>query len=252
MVVELCVARNRRNKSCSGYKGAANICYQRACKGFNVQLNPDRKWSCSPYKALDQLQNDGRYSLFSNHDDQAGFRLDTTYTHKACGSLNTKRTVTTGTDFLNKHQTLLPATSYNFSKTDTTNDVCVGVVKASSVHEKSLSQHMSDLEMLEFTANLRHVFKTVNSGKNKEVEYIQVDEAVDEGPSHVEVQFLWTERHHHQLTRVTFVTARASGDSFLNRVKLQNGCLARGHSNLFIPSTLNGSPIQFDKTDGIT
>ena len=69
----------------------------------------------------------------------------------------------------------------------------MGVVKASSVHEKSPSQHMSNLEMLEFTADLRHVFKTADLGKNKEVKYIRVDGAVDEGPSHVEVQFLWTE-----------------------------------------------------------
>ena len=39
----------------------------------------------------------------------------------------------------------------------------------------------------------------------------------------------------------TLVTARSSGSSYLNRVELQNGCLTRGHSNLFIPSTLAGS-----------
>ena len=37
------------------------------------------------------------------------------------------------------------------------------------------------------------------------------------------------------------VTTRSSSSSFLNRVELQNGCLSRGHSNLFIPSTLSGS-----------
>ena len=42
-------------------------------------------------------------------------------------------------------------------------------------------------------------------------------------------------------TKVTLVTTRCSGNSFLNRVELQNGCLSRGHSNLFIPSTLLGS-----------
>ena len=58
--------------------------------------------------------------------------------------------------------------------------------------------------------------------------------------------FIWTERHYHQPTRVTLVTTSASGDSFLNRVELQNGCLPRGHSNLCIPSTLNGSPVDED------
>ena len=42
-------------------------------------------------------------------------------------------------------------------------------------------------------------------------------------------------------TIVTLVTTRSSGASYLNRVELQNGCLALGHANLFIPSNLNGS-----------
>ena len=42
-------------------------------------------------------------------------------------------------------------------------------------------------------------------------------------------------------TTATLVTSRNSGASFRNRVELQNGCLALGHANLFIPSTLNGS-----------
>ena len=41
----------------------------------------------------------------------------------------------------------------------------------------------------------------------------------------------------------TLVT-RSSGSSHLNRVELQNGCHSRGHSNLFIPSTLAGNCIQ--------
>ena len=57
------------------------------------------------------------------------------------------------------------------------------------------------------------------------------------------MQFMWTERHVQRPTFVTLVTTRCSGDSFLNRVELQNGCLGRGHSNLFIPSTLNGETI---------
>ena len=39
---------------------------------------------------------------------------------------------------------------------------------------------------------------------------------------------------------MTLITAHSSGASFLNRVELQNGCLTRGHANLFIPSTLSG------------
>ena len=73
-----------------------------------------------------------------------------------------------------------------------------------------------------------------DSGKVKEIECIRVDGASDEGPSHAEVQFLWTERHLNRPTKVTLVTTRSSGDSFLNHVELQNGCLSRGHANLFI------------------
>lgn len=37
------------------------------------------------------------------------------------------------------------------------------------------------------------------------------------------------------------VSARYSSGSYLNKVELQNGCLAISHSNLFIPSTIHGS-----------
>lgn len=42
---------------------------------------------------------------------------------------------------------------------------------------------------------------------------------------------------------MSLVTTRSSGSSYLNRVELQNGCLALGHANTFIPSTLGGSRI---------
>ena len=45
----------------------------------------------------------------------------------------------------------------------------------------------------------------------------------------------------------TFVLTRNSGRSFKNRVELQNGCLALGYANTFIPSTLNGSCVQNGK-----
>ena len=75
----------------------------------------------------------------------------------------------------------------------------------------------------------------------KPIESIRVDGATDEGPSHEEVQFWWTAHHLKRGNLVTLVTSRASGSSYLNRVELQNGCLALAHTNLFIPSTLGGS-----------
>ncbi len=88
------------------------------------------------------------------------------------------------------------------------------------------------------------------SGEQKLVECIRVDGATDEGPSHEEVQFWWTVRHVEVAKLVTLVTARSSGSSYLNRVELQNGCMALGHANLFIPSTLGGSCIS-PNTGGI-
>ena len=76
--------------------------------------------------------------------------------------------------------------------------------------------------------------------KDKEFDCIRVDEAHDENPAGLEIQFLWTERHVTNNKTCTIVTTRHSGGSYLNRVELQNGCLALAHSHLFIPSTLNG------------
>ena len=58
-------------------------------KGFNIKYNPDAHWSGAFYKALDVLQlADGRNKVLINRDDQAGFGLDTTYTHKKFGFIN--------------------------------------------------------------------------------------------------------------------------------------------------------------------
>ena len=82
------------------------------------------------------------------------------------------------------------------------------------------------------------------NGERKPILCVRVDGASDEGPSHEEVQFFWTRDHLLNERLATLVTTRSSGSSFLNRVELQNGCLSRGHSNLFIPSTLSGSCIE--------
>ena len=48
------------------------------------------------------------------------------------------------------------------------------------------------------------------------------------------------------LVFATIITTRSGGSSYKNRVELQNGCLSRGHSNTFIPSTIAGSNIDRD------
>ena len=95
-----------------------------ARKGFSLKFNPDYIWSRSKYKSLNQLQIDGNHILPINRDDQAGFRLDSTFTHKNFPALSVKPTVTTRTDFRNKYPAQLQVTSYNFSKTTTTDEQC--------------------------------------------------------------------------------------------------------------------------------
>lgn len=118
------------------------------------------------------------------------------------------------------------------------------------IHDKSPSQHAADFQLLQQQDLLAPIFFKSTAPYDikvpKDIHFIRVDGASDEGPSHVEVQFSWTEIHMSLPTKVTLVTTRCSGDSFLNRVELQNGCLARGHSNLFIPSTLLGAPYNDD------
>ena len=78
---------------------------------------------------------------------------------------------------------------------------------------------------------------------------IRVDGGNDDGPGNLEVQFVWTKHHLHKGSIVQLVTICDAGSSNRIRVELQNGCLAQGHTNLFIPSMLNGSCIQNGKID---
>ena len=122
-----------------------------------------------------------------------------------------------------------------FLETNNTPIGCFGVVKAHEIFNKNPSQHSADLEKLESNPESQRYL----SGRN--IDCIRVDGGVDKGPSHTEVQFLWTERHFTKAKVCTIVTSRFSGGSYLNKVELQNGCLSVGHANLFIPSTIHGS-----------
>ena len=239
--MQLCCARNKRRQSAKRYWGAAKLVSRRARKGFNVKLNVDAHWSCSFYKNLDFVQlKDGLNKVMLNRDDAAGFRLDTTFTHKQKTILAEKGNpeLTTRTDYLNKYSSVLQTSSYMFLETDNTPIGCFGVVKPHDVFPKNPSQHAADLEeMLERNP----LSKPFLSDRN--IDCIRVDGGVDEGPSHVEVQFVWAERHFNKDKVCTIVTSRFSGGSYLNKVELQNGCLSIGHSHLFIPSTIHGSNV---------
>lgn len=245
-IVQLSVVRNKRRQSSKRYWGAAQITCRRARKGFNIKLNPDAHWSSSFYKGLDKIQfEDGRDKCIINRDDAAGFRLDTTYTHKQYKAISdaSQQEVTTRTDYVNKYASILQVTSYLVPGTKTTPQYSAGIVKAHIVYPKDPSQHAADVVMLENEQEFKPCLK------NKPIDCIRVDGAADEGPSHKEVQFMWTERHLEQEKVCTLVTTRCSGSSYLNRVELQNGCLSVAHGNIFIPSTIHGS--NFGKSGSI-
>ena len=80
-----------------------------------------------------------------------GFQLDTLTTCKQYGAptVEGRDVVTTRTDYVNKYPSMLQTTSYNFTATQTTQEACVGVVKApSSIHPKNPCQHAANLAML--------------------------------------------------------------------------------------------------------
>ena len=99
---------------------------------------------------------------------------------------------------------------------------------------KCPTQHHCDLLMFSSKAELQPVFKSILTNQNKKIDCIRVDGATDEGLGHEQVQYWWTEWHVLQRRVVTLVTYWNSGSSYLNRVKLPNGCSLI----TFIPSTL--------------
>lgn len=244
-IVQLCLARNKRRRSSKNYKGIAKVTTRRARKGFELRYNPDKHWSGAMYRILNRLQyTDGNDITNINRDDASGFRLDTLTTHAKHGSptVTGQDILTTYTDYVNRHPSTLQTTSYNFTATATTKEICVGVVKAAKIYPKNPAQHSADLDMLSQLPELQPAFMNTLTNLPKHIECVRVDGATDEGPSHEEVRFWWAARHLQHRKMVTLLSSRSSGSSYLNRVELQNGCLALGHTNLFIPSTLRGSP----------
>ena len=126
-----------------------------------------------------------------NRDDAAGFRLDTMATHRLHRTpmVQGQQALTTYTDYVNRYPSLLQTTSYNFSGTQTTAEICVGMVKASGLYQKNPAQHAADLTFIEKQPEIEPVFMNPQTGSRKHIECIRVDGASDEGPAHEEVQF---------------------------------------------------------------
>ena len=129
-VVQLCVVRSKRRISARRYKGVARVTCRKSRKGFSIKLNPDAHWSSSFSKGLDMIQlKDGKNKILLNQDDQAGFRLDTTFTHRQgkCITTDNMPSLTTRTDFGNPYQSVIQTTSYLFMESVTTERSCAGV-----------------------------------------------------------------------------------------------------------------------------
>jgi len=243
-VVQMCVARNRRRKAAANYQGVAHVTCRRARKGFEIKYNPDSHWSNAFYKILDYIQyKDGQDKLLLNRDDLSAFRLDSMCTSNKAPthSIKNNPSLTTKTDFQARYTNTLQTTSYNFTESDNTAEICVGIVKSSGIHPKGPGQHLADLCFLENNDEVNHIFQNPKTDQQKEIECIRVDSGGDEALYHEEIQFFWTLRHMERPTRLQLVTCRYSGGSSLNRVELQNGCETKARAGLFIPSTLNGS-----------
>ena len=212
------VARNKCRRSAVRYRGVAQVTTRRARKGFTLRYNPDANWSAALYRGLNDLQlKDGRHICLINRDDASGFRLDTLTTCRQYATPAVKGDIlTTRTDFMNKYTSTLQTTCYNFTSTDTTAELRAGVVKAQGLREKNPAQHFADLVMFQEQPEFQCAFYDTN-GQPKQVDCIRVDGSSDEGPSHEEVQYWWTERHYQEkvatLLHRAVVVATAIGRS---------------------------------------
>lgn len=75
-VVQLCIARNKRRRSASNYKGVAKVTTRRARKGFDLRYNPDKHWSGALYRGLDFIEHtDGTDITNINRDDASVMML---------------------------------------------------------------------------------------------------------------------------------------------------------------------------------
>ena len=138
--MQLCIARNKQRRSALRYRGVAKVIQKSARKGFNMKYNQDSHWSNALYSGLNTLQyEEGTNVINLGRDDQTGFRLDSLATHGLHGNLcvKGKEALATRTDYVNKYPSTLQTTSYNFPTTKTTGEICMGVVKASMLYNKT-------------------------------------------------------------------------------------------------------------------
>ena len=110
---------------------------------------------------------------------------------------------------MNAYPSTLQTTSYNFSGTETTSELCEGVVKAVPLNNKNPAQHTHDLNVIEEYDDVKPVFFNPVTRKRKSKICVRVDGGHDEGPAHQEVQFWWTNYHLRRASQTLILTTRA-------------------------------------------
>ena len=133
-----------------------------------MKFNPDTHYSCSLYKVLgkNSALKIQANKIVLNRDDQAGFRLDTTYTHSKHRMLSVDQEVTTRTDFVNKYSSVLQSSTYLFMARDKPDERAAELSKIMLRKKKNASQHAADFKFLKTTEEFKHLFlgKSVDEG----------------------------------------------------------------------------------------
>jgi len=157
-----------------------------------------------------------------SYSAKAGFQLDmATHQLQQTPCVGRKQALTAFTEYVSRYPSTLQVTFCNLTGTETTGELCAGMVKASGVFPKNPSQHAADLDFLKTSSAFQPAFVDPRTGQPKPVYCIRVDGASDEGPSHEEVQFLWTAQHLESGSYATLVSCRNSGSSYLNQSNRQ-------------------------------
>ena len=89
------------------------------------------------------------------------YRLDTLATHNQYATPIVGETLTTRSDYVNKYSSILQTTSYNFTGSSTTGEMCTGVVKPAKVYAKNSAQHAADFKKLASVPELKPAFTTI-------------------------------------------------------------------------------------------
>jgi len=127
-----------------------------------------------------------------SYSAKAGFQLDmATHQLQQTPCVGRKQALTAFTEYVS-HPSTLQVTFCNLTGTETTGELSAGMAKASGVFPKTVPSMQLIWIFLKTSSAFQPAFADPLTGQPMPVYCIRVDGARDEGPSHEEVQFLWT------------------------------------------------------------